>query len=146
MKRLLSIATLLIAMIFTSCSSDSSITVKTYFGKWEADTVTFTDGTTKKYVELGTFERNETLEVFTDQHESAKLVQYYTDSLKPLVQLGSVNDDYIVLEKLQDKRRIQRVEQKTLHLVTQLMIDNKLQTVQVNYIRIGDPRDEEPKK
>ncbi|WP_286389308.1 hypothetical protein [Myroides marinus] len=133
-------------MIFTSCSSDSSITVKTYFGKWEADTVTFTDGTTKKYVELGTFERNETLEVFTDQHESAKLVQYYTDSLKPLVQLGSVNDDYIVLEKLQDKRRIQRVEQKTLHLVTQLMIDNKLQTVQVNYIRIGDPRDEEPKK
>ncbi|KUF43120.1 hypothetical protein HX052_11620 [Myroides marinus] len=146
MKRLLSIATLLIAMIFTSCSSDSSITVKTYFGKWEADTVTFTDGTTKKYVELGTFERNETLEVFTDQHESAKLEQYYTDSLKPLVQLGSVNDDYIVLEKLQDKRRIQRVEQKTLHLVTQLMIDNKLQTVQVNYIRIGDPRDEEPKK
>ncbi|MDM1503292.1 hypothetical protein HX071_13950 [Myroides marinus] len=146
MKRLLSIATLLIAMIFTSCSSDSSITVKTYFGKWEADTVTFTDGTTKKYVKLGTFERNETLEVFTDQHESAKLVQYYTDSLKPLVQLGSVNDDYIVLEKLQDKRRIQRVEQKTLHLVTQLMIDNKLQTVQVNYIRIGDPRDEEPKK
>nr|WP_286429261.1 hypothetical protein [Myroides marinus] len=133
-------------MIFTSCSSDSSITVKTYFGKWEADTVTFTDGTTKKYVKLGTFERNETLEVFTDQHESAKLVQYYTDSLKPLVQLGSVNDDYIVLEKLQDKRRIQRVEQKTLHLVTQLMIDNKLQTVQVNYIRIGDPRDEEPKK
>ncbi|WP_240485462.1 hypothetical protein [Myroides marinus] len=133
-------------MIFTSCSSDSSITVKTYFGKWEADTVTFTDGTTKKYVELGTFERNETLEVFTDQHESAKLEQYYTDSLKPLVQLGSVNDDYIVLEKLQDKRRIQRVEQKTLHLVTQLMIDNKLQTVQVNYIRIGDPRDEEPKK
>lgn len=146
MKRLLSIATLLIAMIFTSCSSDSSITVKTYFGKWEADTVTFTDGTTKKYVELGTFERNETLEVFTDQHESAKLVQYYTDALKPLVQLGSVNDDYIVLEKIQDKRRIQRVEQKTLHLVTQLMIDNKLQTVQVNYIRIGDPRDEEPKK
>ncbi|MGL5274829.1 hypothetical protein [Myroides sp.] len=133
-------------MIFTSCSSDSSITVKTYFGKWEADTVTFTDGTTKKYVELGTFERNETLEVFTDQHESAKLVQYYTDAPKPLVQLGSVNDDYIVLEKLQDKRRIQRVEQKTLHLVTQLMIDNKLQTVQVNYIRIGDPRDEEPKK
>lgn len=146
MNKLLSFATLLMAMIITSCSSESSITVKTYFGKWEADTVTFTDGSTKKYIDLGTFSKNETLEVFTDQYESAKLVQYYIDAAKPLVQLGSVNDDYIVLEKAQDRRKIQGVEQKTLHLVTKLMIDKQLQTVQINYIKIGNPRDEEPKK
>lgn len=146
MKRLLSIATLLIALILTSCSSESSMTVKTYFGKWEADTVTFTDGSTKKYIDLGTFSKNETLEVFTDQYESAKLVQYYTDAVKPLVQIGSVNADYIVLEKQQDKRKIQKVEQNTLHLVTQLTINDKLETVQINYIKIGNPRDEEPKK
>lgn len=146
MKKLLSIATLLIAIIFTSCSSESSITVKTYFGKWEADTVTLKDGSTKKYIELGTFNRNETLEVFTDQHESAKLVQYFTDTPKPLIQVGSVNDNYIVLEKQQDKREIRKVEQKTLHLITQLLINNKLEIVQINYVKIGDPRNEEFKK
>ncbi|MCC9044487.1 hypothetical protein LNQ81_17600 [Myroides sp. M-43] len=146
MKKLLSIITILIAMIFTSCNSESSLIIKTYFGKWEADTVTLKDGSTKKYIELGTFSRNETLEVFTDQHESAKLVQYYTTDTIPLVQLGSVNDNFIVLEKQQDKRKIQQVEQKTLHLFTQLLIDDKLETVQINYVKIGDPRDEEPKK
>lgn len=146
MKKLLSIATLLIAIIFTSCSSESSFTVKTYFGKWEANTVTLKDGSIKKYIELGTFNRNETLEVFTDQYESAKLVQYFTDKPEPLIQVGSVNDNYIVLEKQQDKRKIQQVEQKTLHLITQLLINNKLETVQINYVKIGDPRNEELKR
>lgn len=83
MKKLLSISCfLLTTILFTSCSNDSGITVKTYFGKWESNTIRLKDGSTVKYTEIGTFNKNEELEVFTDQLESVKLVQYYSNEIK----------------------------------------------------------------
>ncbi|AJH15686.1 hypothetical protein [Myroides profundi] len=147
MKKLLSISCfLLTTFLFTSCSNDSGITVKTYFGKWESTTIKLKDGSTVKYTEIGTFNKNEELEVFTDQYESAKLVQYYSKEIKPTVKLGNVSDDFIVFENTNDKRQIVKVEQNELSLVTKISINGQLELVQINYTKIGPPRDEEPKK
>ncbi|MEK6512643.1 hypothetical protein [Myroides odoratimimus] len=147
MKKLLSISCfLLTTILFTSCSNDSGITVKTYFGKWESNTIRLKDGSTVKYTEIGTFNKNEELEVFTDQLESAKLVQYYSNEIKPTVKLGNVSDDFIVFESINDKRQIVKVEQNELSLVTRVSINGQLELVQINYTKIGPPRDEEPKK
>ncbi|WP_286400138.1 hypothetical protein [Myroides odoratimimus] len=101
MKKLLSISYfLLTAILMTSCSSDSGITVKTYFGKWESNTIRLKDGSTVKYTEIGTFNKNEELEIFIDQFESVKLVQYYTNEIEPKVKLGNVSDNLIVFESV----------------------------------------------
>lgn len=145
MKKILSITFLFITSIMLfGCSSDTDVTVKTYFGKWEAQTVRYKkDGKdiSIPYSKLEQFSRNEEFEIFTDKNQTVRLDEFRTLNSDNRTISGHVNDDFIVFGGEYGKRKMGNIEVNSMELLFQMMIDQESNTVIVTYKRIGDPRD-----
>lgn len=145
MKKILSITFLFFASILLfGCSTDDNATVKTYFGKWEAQTVRYKkDGKeiTIPYSSLEQFSRNEEFEIFLDKNQTVRLEEFRTLNSDNRMISGYVNDDFLVFGGDYDKRKMGDIKVNSMSLLFQMMIEQESHTVIVNYKRIGQPRD-----